>query len=228
MYTNINSLSEDLKTRKYVIEIAESFATSIAELSSNISEMKPDLTPLSNLANAIQKETASREAQKVNIEPLYNQLAIQINQYVSTTKSMHSSIEILHDSVEKLKVLLTEEEKKALSEDVLIGFSHTSMPAGKTIISFRDGFVEDADRTQYSIADTQQYLSQFVNSVLLMSSVAASCTLVGKKTSTIPLPAGKYIRILNHAVSRIEIETTASADIFVIGSLEQDGAPQIS
>jgi len=215
-----DSFNQDIKTKRYILDLTQGFQSSIDDLKQSI---KPaDLSPLSALADAIRN-------QHINIQPLYDGLAAQIQQYATVTKLMHHSIEILNDSVTKLKLLLTEEEKKALQQDILISYSDTSLPSGSTNIDFREGLVTKSDDTKANLSSNiQEYMSEYVRSVTIMTSVAVVATLAGKKSSLIYLPANKYVRILNHEIHRITIDASTAFDLWLSASMEQDGAVQVT
>ncbi len=229
MYNNnLNSLNDDLKSRKLLLELAESFAGSITELQQNIKSMQPDLSPLSNLANSIERERISREAQKVDLQPYINSLSSQVNQYSAITTLMKHSIDTLDASVTKLKVLLTDEEKKKLQEDILLSFYETSL-SGDTVVDFREGIVTKSDGSESNLSsDIQQYMAEYVRSITIMTSVATAVTLHGRKSSLIYLPANKYIKITNHELHRITIESSSAFDLWLSASMEIDGAPEVT
>ena len=83
----------------------------------------------------------------------------QIKQYSTVTKLLHNTVEKMDDNVNKLKVLLTEAEKKALQEDILISYSENSLPSGSTEIDFREGIVTKSDDTKANLSgNIQEYI----------------------------------------------------------------------
>ncbi len=105
----------------------------------------------------------------------------------------------------------------------LISYNGTGISSGTSTVDFSEGTITFPDKTTSTLTGSTTH----IESITIYSSVSVTVDLHGDITSTVILPASRYLR-LRHITEYMKIKSDSTYNLWFAASNEAVGSPEVT